>query len=188
MLQYSLTDQSALGHHSDCDIVGGGQGQGRRNRGGSVVLRFTDSSVTALDAADSSPLPLKQDTGFECDRMMIGCSALSPASLGVLSLATPLVGGMRLVQWMCYNCTATRTGHKKSSPSSSVAIIMSINSLPAMATATANATNFSSAPSSSVTATVAVIFSAPALWPRVRYLLHSGLQRYGQDGRYLLCS
>ncbi|CAM4719466.1 unnamed protein product [Leuciscus chuanchicus] len=33
------------------------------------------------------PLPLKHDTGFECDRLMIGCSALSPASLGVLDLS-----------------------------------------------------------------------------------------------------
>ncbi|XP_051977334.1 uncharacterized protein LOC127639391 [Xyrauchen texanus] len=30
------------------------------------------------------PLPLKHHTGFECDRLMIGCSTLSPASLGVL--------------------------------------------------------------------------------------------------------
>ncbi len=32
----------------------------------------------------SPPLPLKHDTGFECDRLMIGCSALSLASLRVL--------------------------------------------------------------------------------------------------------
>ncbi len=42
---------------------------------------------SALAAAASSPLPLKHDTGFECDRLMIGCSALSPASLGVLDLS-----------------------------------------------------------------------------------------------------
>ncbi len=49
-----------------------------------VALRFSGRSVSALAAAASSPLPLKHDTGFECDRLMIGCSALSPASLGVL--------------------------------------------------------------------------------------------------------
>ncbi len=51
-----------------------------------VALRFSGRSVSALAAAASSPLPLKHDTGFECDRLMIGCSALSPASLGVLDL------------------------------------------------------------------------------------------------------
>ncbi len=35
--------------------------------------------MSALAAAASSLLPLKHDTGFECDRLMIGCSALSPA-------------------------------------------------------------------------------------------------------------
>ncbi len=49
-----------------------------------VALRFSGRSVSALAAAASSPLPLKHDTGFECDRLMIGCSALSPASLGVI--------------------------------------------------------------------------------------------------------
>ncbi len=52
-----------------------------------VALRFSGRSVSALAAAASSPLPLKHDTGFECDRLMIGCSALSPASLGVLDLS-----------------------------------------------------------------------------------------------------
>ncbi len=52
-----------------------------------VALRFSGRSVSALAAAASSPLPLKHDTGYECDRMMIGCSALSPASLGVLDLS-----------------------------------------------------------------------------------------------------
>ncbi len=53
------------------------------------LLRFSGRSVSgsALAAAASSPLPLKHDTGFECDRLMIGCSALSPASLGVLDLS-----------------------------------------------------------------------------------------------------
>ncbi len=40
-----------------------------------------------LPPLPSPPLPLKHDTGFECDRLMIGCSALSPASLGVLDLS-----------------------------------------------------------------------------------------------------
>ncbi len=51
------------------------------------LLRFSGRSVSTLAAAASSPLPLKHDTGFECDRLMIGCSALSPASLGVLDLS-----------------------------------------------------------------------------------------------------
>ncbi len=46
-------------------------------------LQYRTPLVSALAAAASSPLPLKHDTGFECDRLMIGCSALSPASLGV---------------------------------------------------------------------------------------------------------
>ncbi len=54
-----------------------------------TLLRFSGHSVSgnALAAAASSPLPLKHDIGFERDRLMIGCSALSPASLGVLDLS-----------------------------------------------------------------------------------------------------
>ncbi len=47
------------------------------------------------------PLPLKHDTGFECDRLMIGCSALSPASLGVLDLSVSSCwGGGNLRLWL----------------------------------------------------------------------------------------
>ncbi len=53
------------------------------------LLGFSGRSVSgsALAVAAYSPLPLKHDTGFECDRLMIGCSALSPASLGMLDLS-----------------------------------------------------------------------------------------------------
>ncbi len=71
-----------------------------------VALRFSGRSVSALAAAasspyGSSPLPLKHDTGFECDRLMIGCSALSPASLGVLDLSVSSCwGGGNLWLWL----------------------------------------------------------------------------------------
>ena len=51
-------------------------------------LRFSGRSVCQRSLRlPPLPLPLKHDTGFECDRLMIGCSALSPASLGVLDVS-----------------------------------------------------------------------------------------------------
>ncbi len=67
------------------------------------LLHFSGRSVSgiALAATASSSLPLKHDTGFECDRLMIGCSALSPASLGVLDLSVSSCwGGGNLWLWL----------------------------------------------------------------------------------------
>ncbi len=67
------------------------------------LLGFSGRSVSgsALAVAAYSPLPLKHDTGFECDRLMIGCSALSPASLGMLDLSVSSCwGGGNLWLWL----------------------------------------------------------------------------------------
>ncbi len=52
-----------------------------------ITVSLVQSSLAALCLRSLRLLlssPLKNDTGFECDRLMIGCSALSPASLCVL--------------------------------------------------------------------------------------------------------
>lgn len=62
------------------------------------LLRFCCRSVSALAAAASSP-SLSNDTGFEFAQLMIGCSALSLASLGVLSVSS-CWGGGNLLLWL----------------------------------------------------------------------------------------